>query len=294
MKKSLLIILLLVSVVGFSQETISPFYRLGEVSETIESLIPTVKLALTNAGYNVIGEYHPEKNKDLYVIAYTSDEIIALSQKFKDRGLLAATLKVGFVYKEGKTTLSMLNPEYQFRAYIYEGYDNYSSKFDQISQAAINTLKPLGNNFEAFGGEEKKEKLYKYHYKMMMPYFTDPVELNEFSSFEEGLKTIRKNLEASLGNTAKVYEIVDEEKQLAVFGVALYDVEKGEADFLPTIGEEHIAAMPYDLILQGNTATMLHGKYRFALLWPELTMGTFMKIMSTPKNVERFMEALTK
>ena len=142
MKKSLLIILLLVSVVGFSQETISPFYRLGEVSETIESLIPTVKLALTNAGYNVIGEYHPEKNKDLYVIAYTSDEIIALSQKFKDRGLLAATLKVGFVCKEGKTTLSMLNPEYQFRAYIYEGYDNYSSKFEQISQAAINTLKP--------------------------------------------------------------------------------------------------------------------------------------------------------
>jgi hypothetical protein len=228
------------------------------------------------------------------VIAYTSDELIRLTEKFSDRGLLAATLKVGLLNKEGKTTISMLNPEYQFRAYIYEGYDSYSTKFEHISQAAIDALKPLGDNFEAFGGEEKKAKLYKYHYKMMMPYFTDPVELNEFSSFEEGLNTIRKNLEAGIGNTAKVYEIINEEKQMAVFGIALLDVDKGEADFLPTIGEEHIAAMPYDIILQGNTATMLHGKYRFALLWPELTMGTFMKIMSTPKNVERFMEALTK
>jgi len=83
-------------------------------------------------------------------------------------------------------------------------------------------------------------------------------------------------------------------KKIAVFGVALYDVDKGEGDFLPTIGESHIAAMPYDIILYGNRVTMLHGKYRFALYWPELTMHTFMKIMSTPKNVERFMEDLTK
>lgn len=46
--------------------------------------------------------------------------------------------------------------------------------------------------------------------------------------------------------------------------------------------------------MQGNKATMLHGKYRIALHWPELTMGTFMKIMSTPKSIQRFMKALTK
>ena len=82
--------------------------------------------------------------------------------------------------------------------------------------------------------------------------------------------------------------------RIAVFGVGLMDQEKGEAKFLPIIGEDHIAAMPYDIILQGNTASMLHGKYRFALYWPELKMGTFMKIMSTPKNVEKYMKALTE
>ncbi len=127
-----------------------------------------------------------------------------------------------------------------------------------------------------------------------MPYFTDPVELNQFSSFEEGLRVIRQNLENRKGGTEKVYEQVFEDKKIAVFGVALLDPDKGEMSFLPKIGEDHIAAMPYDLILQGNEATILHGKFRFALYWPELTMGTFMKIMSTPGNVKDVMEDLTK
>jgi len=121
-----------------------------------------------------------------------------------------------------------------------------------------------------------------------------PVELNEFSSFEQGVKTIQNNLAAKKGNTVKVYELIFKDKQIAVFGIGLLDPEEGEAAFLPTIGEDHVAAMPYEIILQGDEATMLHGKYRFALLWPELSMGTFMKIVSTPGNVEDFMEELTE
>lgn len=52
--------------------------------------------------------------------------------------------------------------------------------------------------------------------------------------------------------------------------------------------------MPYEIILQGKEATMLHGKFRSAVFWPELSMSTFMKIVSTPGDVEDFMEALTE
>jgi hypothetical protein len=72
------------------------------------------------------------------------------------------------------------------------------------------------------------------------------------------------------------------------------DPEDGEAHFLPIIGEDNIAAMPYEIILQGKEAIMLHEKYRFALHWPKLTIGQFMKISSTPGDVEDFMEALTE
>ncbi len=53
-----------------------------------------------------------------------------------------------------------------------------------------------------------------------------------------------------------------------------------------------MAAMPYEVILENNKAFMLHGRYRFALHWPELTMGTFTKIMSSPGAVEDAMELL--
>ena len=40
--------------------------------------------------------------------------------------------------------------------------------------------------------------------------------------------------------------------------------------------------------------SMLHGRYRFALHWPELTMGTFTKIMSSPGDVEDAMKTLVE
>ena len=89
-----------------------------------------------------------------------------------------------------------------------------------------------------------------------------------------------------------VYKLVFTSEKVAVFGIGLDDKEEGEASFLPTIGEAHAAALPYEIILQGKEVTMLHGKYRIALHWPELTMGTFMKIMSTPGDIEDTLEAL--
>jgi hypothetical protein len=134
----------------------------------------------------------------------------------------------------------------------------------------------------------------KYHYKIMMPYFTDAVTLNEFSSFEQGVKTIEANLKAKKGATVLVYKLVYEKENVAVFGIGLQDKAKGESHFLPIIGEDNIAAMPYEIILQGKKATMLPGKYRLAVSWPELSMGTFMKIVSTPGNIEDTLKAVCK
>jgi len=295
MKAGLLTIFLsIIMAVGFSQEKLSPFYKVCELEGSVQSHVDRVVESLQRANFEIIGQYAPENNKHLFVIAYTRSDLKELCLKFEDRGALAATLKIGFVEKDGKTTISMLNPSYMFYAYFLENTETYESTFLKISNDAMNAMKNVGTEMTPFGGSESITSLKKYHYKMMMPYFTDPVELNKFSSFEEGLKIIRENLINNKGFTVKVYEQVFEDKQIAVFGVALQDTEKGELNFLPKIGEDQIAAMPYDLILKGNEATMLHGKFRFALYWPELTMGTFMKIMSTPGNVKDFMEDLTK
>jgi len=276
---------------AFAQE-FSPYIKVGESTKNIQQVSDEVIAALNNASFTILGQYNPEGKSNLKVIVFTNTELKNTVVKITDRGALAAAYKVGLIAKDGKVTISYTNPDYILRAYLGNNYNSFKTIFEKFNKDVKTALTALGNEFKPFGGSVQEDNLKKYHYKIMMPYFTDPVELNEYASFEEGLKIIENNLKAKKGQTVEIYKIVYVDKKVAVFGVGLQSKEDGESVFLPIIGEDHIAAMPYEIILQGKEATMLHGKYRIALHWPELTMGTFMKIMSTPGNIEDTLEAV--
>jgi len=289
----LLTVLLVITGMVLTAQEYSPYYKVAVKSGNIAEVAKTYQLLVENEGYNIIGNYHPEGKESLYVVCFTNDRLKDLSIRFKDRGALGAVLRMGFVEKDGKTTVSIVNPYYMFYAYWGSQIGNNEKDVNNMAEDILKVFRNKGV-LSAFGGSLEKEDLPEYHYKIMMPYFDDPDELEEFDSFEDGLAVIRKNLAAEKGNTLKVYELVFPGKKIAVFGVGLLDKETGEANFLPIIGEDHIAAMPYEIILQGKEATSLAGKYRFALYWPELTMSEFMKIVSTPGDVEDTMEGLTE
>ena len=288
----LTIALVMVATLVVGQEY-APYYKLAVKDGNTEAVAQTYNAMLLDAGFSIIGEYHPASKNELYVVCFSSDQLKDLSLRFKDRGALGAVLRMGFVEKDGKTTVSLVNPYYMFYAYWGTQMGINERDVDAMAESILKVFRRDGV-LTPFGGALDKEDLPEYHYKIMMPYFDDPDDLKEFDSFEQGLSTIRKNLAAEKGHTVKVYEMVFPNKKIAVFGVGLLDKEKGESYFLPIIGENHIAAMPYEIILQGKEATSLAGKYRFALYWPELTMGEFMKIMSTPGDVEDTMEGLTE
>lgn len=290
--KKLLMVLLFLSAAGLMQaRNLSPFYKLGESNKSIIELSEELSATITENGFDVIGKYSPAKSENLFVICFTSNELKDLSLQFEDRGALASVMKVGLVKKDGKTIISLLNPEYMFLAYWGEQLKGQEASLKAMSEKVVKVFSSYGAP-TPFGGELEADKLPAYHYMMMMPYFTDPDELAEFDSFEEGLKTIRANLAAGKGNTVEVFEQVFEGKEIAVFGVGLQNPETGEPHFLPIIGKDHVANMPYEIILQGKEATSLPGKYRIALYWPSLTMGTFMKINSTPGEIEDALEAI--
>ncbi len=271
---------------------ISPYVKLATYDGPINEAVGTVTTLLSEKGYEIIGQYQPGDNPELYVLVFTNDEIKAFCQKSKDRGILAAAMKVGFQLDEGKVTVSIVNPEYLFYAYFQEKM-NEPSFNEEALKISLKVKSFMGEDSlqEPFGGDLKVEKLVKYRYMAGMPNFSKAVSLAEFGSFDEGLAAIRNGLSRG-GSTQKVYEIVSANKEIAVFGIGLKDEEKGEAHFLPIIGESHVAAMPYELIDQGDEAIMLHGRFRFALHWPELTMKTFTKIMSSPGDVEDAMKSL--
>jgi hypothetical protein len=273
-------------------QDLSPYVKVGESTLSMQEISDKVIQNLKDNSFTVLGTYNPSNKNTLKVIAFTRNDLKKTVIKVKDRGALAAIMKVGLVMKGDKVIISYTNPDYILRAYLASNYNTYKSAFVNFSKDLKGALSSLGNEFTPFGGTVEADKLGKYHYKIMMPYFTDPVELNEFSSFKEGLSVITNNLKAKKGNTKEVYTLIYEKEEVAVFGVGLQSSEDGESYFLPKIGEDHAAALPYEIILQGNKATMLHGKYRIALHWPELTMGTFMKIMSTPGDIEDTLEGL--
>lgn len=292
--KKLLAIGLLITFGFITASAISPYLKVASLSGSIPEASEKVSELLTSQGYEVLGQYQPGGNPDLYVLVFTNSKLKTLSKKSEDRGLLAAAMKVGFQKSDDGITVSILNPEYLFYGYFRELMEetSFNSFAMEVSTEVKNSFKSLGSQMEPFGGDLSVKDLMKYHYMVGMPFFDDPVELAEFESFEQGLSILQKNLSNASDYTVKIYEIVDKGGQVAVFGVGLPDAEKGEAHFLPIIGESHVAAMPWEIILQGNEATMLHGRFRFALHWPELKMKTFTKIMSSPGDVEDAMKTL--
>ena len=83
-------------------------------------------------------------------------------------------------------------------------------------------------------------------------------------------------------------------KKVMLYGVGLSG-SNGEASFMPTIdisNPKHTAFLPYELLVYDDQVYMLHGRFRIALSFPDLTMGTFMKIVSTPGDIEEMLKKL--
>lgn len=287
--KHILVVLLMLISLSISAENIPAYFKSSVELGNLNSAIEEVKTRIGTADFKVIGEYSPAGNSKHKVIIFTNDNLKKFSTEFTDRGALGAALRIGLIEKNGKTSISMANPIYMFNAYWGKAANtNQKLTMKTLSNKALTIL---GNEITPFGGELSEENLSEYHYKVMMPYFDDPVELADYSSFEEGISKIEANLKLGNGNTELVYKLTIPGEDIVVYGIALKG-ENGEKEFLSKIGEEHLAAMPYEIILQGKEATMLHGKYRLALYWPKLSMGEFMTIMSTPGNIEDALEAV--
>ncbi len=294
MKKILLLLCAFVfSFYTYSQK-ISSFYDFGTSTKTLSAAKEDVKAKLTANGFKITGGYFVGGKKNMYVLTVSSRELQSACYKVKDKGLLAANLRVGFIVKSNTVDITALNPEYLFIGYLRDAYFTQKNLLKSISNKFLGSLKSINNKQVAFGGSLEAGKLKKYHYMMGMPYFDDYIELKEFKSFDDAISTISNNLKNKKSNTRMVYKLVYKKSKKAVIGVGLLDKEKGESHFLPIIGEKHLAAMPYEIVIEGNKAYMLHGRFRFAMYWPELSMSQFSKIMSTPGDIEDILKSLTE
>lgn len=267
----------------------------GSITDSKTALVENLK----QNGLDVLGEYRPAGDANRWLIVFSSSELEDAVKQVGGLTGFAVTLRIALTKEGGKVLVSYTNPEYWGNAYFRDDFDKVSSKYNTLKTKLEKAMKASGTFKGTSFGSEKgltAKDLRKYHYMMGMPYFDDTVELEDFDSYKAAVAKIETNLKKGVPNVKQVYKKSIPGKEITLYGFALSG-EDGESKFMPIIDigkPKHTAFLPYEVLVVGKEVHMLHGRYRIALSFPDLTMGTFSKIMSTPGNIEDLLEQLVE
>jgi len=266
------------SPVRAASEPLQPYVLAYRVpAGSIPAELPQVKARLTQAGFEVVGEYSPYP--DATVVAVTSPALKAAATP--SLSAFAAAEHVSLTVVGGELQVSYLNPRYVAGAYRLKG---------SLDDVAAQLATALGAR-QGFGADKGRtvEQLRDYRYMLGMEGFEDTYELARYASQADALKVVEFNLRGQVGGAARVYRI-DLPGQRTVFGISRAQV----AD--PRANDKHIMAdtvdrrfdikttayLPYQLLIENGRVRALHMRFRMAVWHPDLTMVTFGKLMSSP------------
>jgi hypothetical protein len=294
-KISLFIVLLVLALFSMAQaEVLKPFVLGKTPPGSMADVVEYAKAQLTDQGFTIVGSYVPFPAAT--VICASLPELSAAAAAAENGGFGAAQ-RVAVTEVNGALQLSYMNPAYLGTAYGLGKLESVSAKL----AAALGHEQEFG----AEGVKEEKLGPGKYHYKMLMPYFDDIDVLNTYPDYETGVKTVEENLAAGKGGTIKVYRIDLPGKDISVFGVGITQgdgPDSGDKDtdkeILDIIDFQEIRStpyLPYEIMVQGNQALALRGRYRIAVHFPDTSMAGahgFTKIMSSPGGIKNALEAV--
>jgi len=298
MKTVLSILLTLVFALGNSSaQTLKPYWG-GLMKETnFKEAQSLVRKGLEAQGLEILGEYQPANDANRWVLVYTSSDLKAAVQSSEAAHAFALAQRMA-IYKGAQGLhLSATNPSYWCAAYFQDDFESLQDRV-KASEGKLEAVFKAANisNPSAYGSQKgiELEDLYDYQYMFGMPGFEDQIKLKKFNSFEEAQVALEKGLSRNATKAQLVYSITLKGEKAALYGIGLFGAD-GEQKFLPIIdidNPKHTCFLPYEILILDNEVYMLHGRYRIALSFPDLTMRTFSKIMSTPGDIEDAMSAL--
>ncbi|MDH3763009.1 MAG: hypothetical protein OEU50_18690 [Gammaproteobacteria bacterium] len=293
-KSVLLALLLLICSTASADDVLKPFVLAASIAGgDISSVSKTAREKLSSAGFDVIGEYAPYEGANILVIS--NQPLRDLASK-SVRGGYGAALRVSITSNDGNIELSYTNPLYWANAYrMQAGVDAIAEQL----KSALGYEKQFGSGELSLGAED----LRKYHYTFMMEYFDDPSLLNYFDSHQQAVATVRKNLADRVSASTQVFELPlapdSEGKPMTLFGVGLVGADQNDCSSdryimgkIDKSSPRHSAHLPYEILVYGDRAEALFGRFRIAISWPHLPMmasdtgATFFSIMCAPGAIE--------
>lgn len=276
---------LVLSTTSWAEETkfYRPYVLAKNEAGTLSATIDSTRSALTGGGFTVLGEYSPYEGA--HVLVVTSDALKSIAAQ-SEHGGYGSVLRVGLTQAGDNVQVSYTNPTYMALVYRMKG------ELTDIAAA----MKTAIGAMQEFGSEHGNTEfvLRKYHYMMFMPYFDDDLKLAEYDDYQAALQAVENGLAAGKGGTKKVYRIDLAGKEESLFGVAISQGEGADKTVMNTtdIADlKHTPHLPYEMLVSGGNVYALHGKFRIAQSFPDLTMGTFMKISDAPDGIEDALKA---
>ena len=295
--KSWWIIIVALFLAGWAHaaEGLQPYLLLDETRGNSRVNLTELKEGLEEEGFVVLGSYEPAEDSRRKVLSFTHPKLLKVVSGLRETAGYFSVWRMALTEAETGTEISLQNPEYWGNAYLQDEYTVAESTVKELISRLLDAFGSGSSNI-AFGSSQEFSAgdLREYHYMFSMPYFEDQVELGEFESHNQALETIETNLRNS-ENCIKVFRQTVKSQETVLYGIGLKGAT-GEGHFLPIIDiaeHKHTAFLPYELLVNGKKVYMLHGRFRIAVSFPDLTMMTFGKIMSTPGDIEALMATLT-
>lgn len=264
---------------------VRPYVLAAEAPGVLADVVTQTRSALTQAGFEVAGEY--PVSAAAHVIVITSDVLRAAAAKTPEGGF-AAVLRVSVTQAGDAVQVAYTNPVW---------VANVCRLAAEPEGVAVALEKALGR-VEEFGSKKgfTAKNLRSYHYMMLMPYFDDQVVLGTFASGAEAVAKLEAGLAASKDAKA-IYRVDVPGTEQILFGVSILAGEGADDAVMKitdTGARRHTAHLPYEVLVAGGRVVMLHGKFRIAQSFPDLTMGTFMKISGAPDGIAKVLGGLLK
>ncbi len=281
----LVIILLGLFIVGnavASEDILKPYYLASNETGTIADKLDSVKFKLVGQGFEIVGEYQPYPKAHIIIV---TSEAMKANAALSEFGGYGAAQRISLTEISGQVQVAYTNPTYMANAYRMKG---------DLEDVRRKLGTALGEG-QPFGSEKglSIKKLRKYHYMAMMPYFDDHDLLVEHKDHKTAVDAVEQGLYLRNGSTTKVYRIDIPRKEEVLFGVAISSGNGGDKTVMDVVDSGDLKQtphLPYELLVSGNKVYALHGKFRIALSFPDLGMGTFMKISGAPNGIKQSLQ----
>ncbi len=256
-----------------------PFILANSAGSTVEEATAAVLKKLKTANIQILGQYQPYNDNKAVIIGTTTEKLIKIASR-KPKGGFGAVIRISITNNKGNIEVAYVNPEYM----------GYAYQMGSLAAVTKEYTKALGM-VKSFGSKPRtKKELNKFHYMMMMPYFNDHKIAVNVGSQSVALKKITKAMQSRQSDVNEIWRLKVSKSQTIIAIALTKGAWRGKMKDIMQVVDigtpKSTAALPWEILVENGKLIYLPGKFRVAVMFPDLSMGTFMKISSIPDDMD--------